>query len=134
MMVSNMTYSELVNFFHLQMGRVEMTWFRVMYLHAAIVGVLAFFAEASDSYLLQRVMVFAFYTVNLVIFHVSLQEGYAGLRQAHQDLLKFPQTDGQVEQWFRTRRYGFKTPARVTIMVITWALIGLLLFRNWLTG
>lgn len=126
--VSNLTYAELVSFFQLQMGRVEMTWFRVMYLHAAIVGVLAFFAEAQQYYMFQRGLAFAFYTVNLIIFHVSLQEGYQALKSAHRDLLRFPQGEGDVERWFRGLRYGYKTPVRISVMVITWLLIGGLLF------
>lgn len=126
--VSNLTYAELVSFFQTQMGRVEMTWFRVMYLHAAIVGVLAFFAEAREYYMFQRGLVFAFYTVNLLIFHVSLQEGYQALKSAHRDLMRFPQGEGDVERWFRGLRYGYKTPVRIMVMVSTWVLIGGLLF------
>lgn len=132
--ISNMTYAELVSFFHLQIGRVEMTWHRIMYLHAAIVGVLVFFGEADQSYLVQRFLVFGFYTVNLLIFYYSLSEGYQALREVHGDLKRFPSGDGNVELWFRNRRYGHKAPIRIAIMLVTWALIGSLLFQSWLLG
>lgn len=134
MKISNMTYAELVSFFHLQIGRVEMTWHRVMYLHAAIVGVLVFFGEADQSYLMQRCLVFGFYTVNLLIFYFSLREGYQALNEAHQDLKRFPGGDGNVEKWFRNRRYGHKSPIRIAVLSVTWALIGGLLFHGWIIG
>lgn len=132
--ISNMTYSELVSFFHLQIGRVEMTWHRVMYLHAAIVGVLVFFGESDQSYLMQRCLVFAFYTVNLLIFYFSLREGYQALNEVHQDLKHFPHGDGHVEIWFRKQRYGHKSYVRIAILLTTWVLIGSLLFSGWIVG
>lgn len=132
--VSNMTYTELIGFLHMQIGRVEMTWHRVIYLHAAIVGVLVFFGEANQSYLMQRWLVFCFYTVNLLIFYFSLREGYQALREVHTDLKRFPSGDGNVETWFRNRRYAHKSPIRVAVLAITWAMIGLLLFRGWIFG
>ena len=129
-----MTYAELVSFFHLQIGRVEMTWHRIMYLHAAIVGVLVFFGEADQSYLIQRYLVYGFYTVNLLIFYFSLREGYQALNEVHNDLRRFPAGDGNVEIWFRNRRYGHKSPIRIAILLVTWVLIGGLLFQGWLFG
>ena len=130
LIVSNMSYSEMVGFFHQQLGRVEMAWFRIMYLHAAIVGVLVFFGEADDFLLLQRLVVFGFFTVNLVIFHVALSEGYAGLDQAQKDLERFPASDGHVDQWFRSRKSLNKSKVRTMVMVTTWLLVGFLLFRS----
>lgn len=132
MKISNMTYAELVSFFHLQIGRVEMTWHRVMYLHAAIVGVLVFFGESDKSYFLQRGLVFGFYTVNLLIFYFSLREGYQALSNVHQDLKRFPAGDGNIETWFRNRNYGHKSAIRIVILFATWILIGSLLFSKWI--
>ena len=128
--VSNMSYSEMVGFYHQQMARVEMAWFRIMYLHAAIVGVLVFFSQADDFLTLQRGIVFAFYTVNLLIFHVALSEGYAGLAEAQKDLRRFPDNDGHVDRWLRSRTTLYKTGMRSVIVIITWLLVGFLLFRS----
>lgn len=130
--ISNMTYAELVSFFHLQIGRVEMTWHRVIYLHAAIVGVLVFFGQADQSYFMQRCLVFGFYTVNLLIFFFSLREGYQALHEVHADLKRFPAGDGNVETWFRNRQYRHKSPVRTAVLAITWLMIGLLLFHGWI--
>ncbi|MEM7074645.1 MAG: hypothetical protein AAF484_06135 [Pseudomonadota bacterium] len=128
MTVSNMTYSEMVAFYNVQLGRVEMVWFRIMYLHAAMVGVLVFFSEADAFLMLQRAVVFAFFTVNLVIFLAALSEGYAALKAAHDDLLRFPNDDGAVDTWFRSRQFGYRKTVRNLTLVVTWALIGFLLF------
>ena len=128
--VSNMSYSEMVSFYHMQLGRVEMAWFRIMYLHAAIVGVLVFFGEAEDFLALQRVLVFAFFTVNLLIFQYALTEGYQALENARKDLARFPENDGHVDRWFRTRNNRYKTPVRNAVVLITWLLVGFLLFRS----
>lgn len=126
--VSNMTYAEMVAFYHAQLGRVEMTWFRVMYLHAAMVGVLVFFGEAEDFFLLQRAVVFAFYTVNLLIFFFALREGYDGMKHAHRDLVLFPDAEGHVENWYRTHRLNYKMELRALALAIAWLLILFLMF------
>ena len=128
--VSNMSYSEMVAFYNTQLGRVEMAWFRIMYLHAAIVGVLVFFGEAEDFLALQRVLVFAFFTVNLLIFQYALSEGYQALEKAQKDLSRFPENDGHVDHWFRTRNTRYKTPIRNAVVLVTWALVGFLLFQS----
>ncbi len=130
--VSNLSYPDMVTFFHQQIGRIEMTWFRMMYLHAAMVGVLAFFAEAQELYLMQRVLVFAFYTANLLIFHISLREGYGALKQARLDLIQFPETEGNVDQWFRKRRHGMEASTWFSALFVTWLLIAFLLFKYWI--
>lgn len=132
--ISNMTYSEMVGFYHQQLARVELAWFRIMYLHAAIVGVLIFFGEAEDFLILQRFIVFGFFTVNLVIFHVALSEGYEGLSEAQKDLKRFPENDGHVDRWFRKRENLYKTGVRTAIMAVTWVLVGFLLFQSPLFG
>lgn len=132
--VSGMTFSELVSFYHLQVGRVETSWFRVMYLHAAMVGLLVFFGEADQFYTFQRVIVFAFYTVNLAIFAISLHEAYDGLRQALADLVAFPQTGGAVDAWFRQRTLAFRKVLRTLFLIAVWLLMAMLLFQSVLSG
>ena len=125
--VSNLGYAELVTFFHHQLGRVETTWFRVMYLHAAIVGVLIFFHQSDYPFVVARVVVFGFYTVNMLIFHVALRESYRGLNAVQADLRRFPETDGAVDAWFRSHGHDRKRVVRVLIMVASWALVAFLL-------
>ena len=132
--VSNMSYSEMIGFYNQQIARVELAWFRIMYLHAAIVGVLVFFGEAEDFLFLQRAIVFAFFTVNLVIFRVALSEGYSGLKEAQRDLKRFPESDGHVDHWFRARTNIYSPGVRTAIMMVTWAIIGFLLFRSLILG
>lgn len=128
--ISHMSFSELVTFYAVHVARVDMTWFRIMYLHAAVVGVLIFFAEAEIFYWLQRGLVFAFYTVNLLIFHLCLQESYKAMQAARDDLAQFDKTDGSVDTWFRSMMLGHKTASRVSVLAITWALVGWLLFKD----
>lgn len=125
--VSHLGYSELVTFFHHQVGRVETTWFRVMYLHAAIVGVLIFFHQSDYPFVIARVVVFGFYTVNMLIFHFALRESYGGLHAVHADLMRFPPTDGAVDRWFRSHRYDRKHGVRALVMLACWALVVFLL-------
>ena len=132
--VSGMTFSEMVSFYHLQVGRVETSWFRIMYLHAAMVGLLVFFGEADEFYIFQRVIVFGFYTVNLAIFAISLHEAYDGLHQALADLVTFPQTDGAVDAWFRRRTLAFRRTLRTLILIAVWLLMAVLLFQSILSG
>lgn len=132
--VSHLSYSEMIGVYHLLIGRVETSWFRIMYLHAAMIGALVFFYEADQVFLLPRTIVFAFYTANLVIFHVALREGYTGLRQVHEDLAQFPPSGGNLDAWMRTRSYVYRTPVRVAIMLTAWAVIAVLLFSNVLNG
>ena len=128
--VSHLSYAEMIGVYHQQISRVETVWFRIMYLHAAIVGALVFFHDASAYFLLPRAIVFAFYTANLLIFHVALMEGYAGLRMVHEDLARFPDSGGSFDGWMRTRSYAYKTPFRVAIMLTTWGVVAFLLFSR----
>lgn len=128
--VSNMSYVDMVGFYHQQISRVEMAWFRIMYLHAALVGVLIFFEQAEEFFVLQRVIVFGFYTVNLVIFFMALKDGYVGLTAAEKDLKLFPASNDNVDSWFRSRNTKRKTELRVLIMFITWSIVATLLFRT----
>ena len=126
--VSNMSYVDMVGFYHQQVSRVEMAWFRIMYLHAALVGVLIFFEQAEEFFVFQRVIVFGFYTVNLAIFFMAFKDGYVGLTAAEKDLKLFPGNNGNVDGWFRSRNTKRKTELRVLIMFITWSIVGILLF------
>lgn len=128
--VSHMTYSDIVGFYAAHVARIDMTWFRIMYLHAAVVGVLIFFAEAEIFYWLQRGLVFAFYTVNLFIFHLCLKESYQAMQAAREDLARFGKTDGSVDTWFRGLLLSHKSASRVAVLSITWALVGWLLFKD----
>ncbi len=128
--ISNMSYSEMLGFYNQQLGRVEMTWFRIMYLHAAIVGVLVFFGEADEFLLLQRFVVFGFFTANLLIFHVALSESYDGLRAALKDIECFPASGGHVDQWFHNHRNLYRTNVRTAVMLTTWGIVGFLLFQS----
>lgn len=132
--VSNMTYAELVQFYHTQLGRVEMTWFRIMYLHAAMVGVLVFFGQAMDFLVVQRAIVFAFYTVNLLIFFHALREGQIAMRNAHRDLVQFADTEGAVDQWFRTHDSAYRIYLRALALGMAWLLVLFLLFYSVIIG
>ncbi|MEO9514512.1 MAG: hypothetical protein ABJH45_03000 [Paracoccaceae bacterium] len=128
--VSNLTYNEVVQFYQLKLSRVEVTWFRIMYLHAALFAVLVFFYEAETFLTQQRILVLSIYTVNLLVFHVSLHDGYGALRSALADLKTFPETDGHIDQWFRKVNLSYKTSVRVCFMIISWLLVTFLLFGN----
>ena len=132
--ISNMTFSELLGFYHAKQSQIDMAWLRIMYLHAAMVGILVFFSEAPNFYLLQRVMVFAFFSINLLIFVRSLRDGYVAMEQARLDLTRFERDDGAVDQWIRGSTPAYNAVVRNLTLVATWSLIGFLLFRSLLVS
>lgn len=130
--VSHLTFSELTSVTMQLFGRLEVIWQRVVYIHAAMIGVMVFFSQAETGYTLARGVVYAFYSVNLLIAYFNLREIYAGLENARTDLAKFPpcDRDGAFAPWLMARNYAYKTTLRALVMAVAWALVGGLLFLD----
>lgn len=67
-------------------GRLDTLWQRLLYAHAAIVGVLVFFSTQADPFWVSRALVFVFYTINLAISVTAMLESYRGLQAGLADL------------------------------------------------
>ena len=111
-------------------GRLDTLWQRLLYAHAAIVGVMVFFSNQSDPYLVPRILVFLFYSVNLAISINAMRESYRGLQAALSDLRKLAPMDppSAFEQWLLSLDYNAHPRRRLALFGIIWLTIGYLLF------
>ena len=126
---SQMDFHELISL-NLQLnGRLDALWQRVLYSHAAIVGVMVFFGTSDTLYAVPRVLVFAFYTANLIMTVIAFNETLSGMRAAIADLkaLQGNETKTKVQEWIFTRNYDRHATVRAVILGITWLLLGYLL-------
>ena len=128
--VSNLTFSELCGLAMQLDARVEDIWQRVVYIQAAMIGVLVFFSQAEHVYLLARGLVFAFYSVNILMAYVNLSEIYRGLDGICRDLARFPACPegGAAQDWMAGRRFRHKRALRAAILAVAWVFVGVLLF------
>lgn len=130
--ISNLTFPELSGISLQLVGRLEVIWQRVVYIHAAMIGVMVFFSQAETGYTLARGIVYAFYSVNLLIAYFNLREIYTGLEAARSDMEKFPECseNGSLFGWMKSRNYAYKSGLRALILGIAWVLVGALLFLD----
>ena len=130
--ISNLTFPELTGISLQLVGRLEVIWQRVVYIHAAMIGVMVFFSQAETGYTLARGIVYAFYSVNLLIAYFNLREIYAGLEAARSDMAKFPEcpANGALFGWMKDRNYAYKSALRALILAVAWGLVGALLFLD----
>ena len=129
-----LSFQELINL-SLQLNtRLDALWLRVLYSHAAIVGVMVFFANSANPFLIPRFLVFGFYSVNTVITIVAFREVYRGLRAAVSDLREMSEHNQKthVQNWVFSRDYDNHSTFRVFVLVITWAILGyILIYPMW---
>lgn len=111
-------------------GKVDAEWQRVVNLHAALIGIMVFFAGQRDPYLAARLLVFVFYSFNVVVSFNNLKEVYAGLRQINQDLMLFPPPEigGHSLEWIRSRTYRHVVWLRSGLLALVWAVVAYLMF------
>ena len=126
---SRMTFHELI-LLNLQLnGRLDALWQRVLYSHAAIVGVMVFFGTSDELYAVPRILVFAFYTANLIMTLYAFNETLTGMRAAIADLKSLQQGSARtkIQEWVFTRNYDRHATVRMAILGTTWLLLGYLL-------
>ncbi|MEX0283146.1 MAG: hypothetical protein AB3N23_00895 [Paracoccaceae bacterium] len=117
-------------------SRLDTIWQRLIYAHAAIIGVMVFFSTADDAYLVPRVLVFLVYTVNLMVSLVSMREAYQGLQAGLADIRARDRTEGltHMETWLISLDYSGHQRRRNVVFVLVWVMIAYLLFARFLPG
>lgn len=117
-------------------GRLDTLWQRLLYAHAAIIGVMVFFSTAEDPFLVSRVLVFLFYSVNLLISVVAMMESYRGLQAGLADIRERSESEdiSHIEHWLLSLDYSAHPRRRVGVFGVVWLLIGYLLFARFIHG
>lgn len=104
-------------------SRIDMLWQRVIYSHAAMVGVMVFFASSAHPFVVPRLLVVFFYSMNALITFVAFRDAYDGLRAAAEDMRVFPDADSHVHRWVRAQNYRSHARRRAMILAALWAII-----------
>ena len=128
---SHLSYNELIGLALSFNARVDTLWQRTLYAHAAIVGVMVFFATADDPFLVPRLLVLFFYTLNLGITVAAFFESYSGLRAVTEDLKQFPEakSTSNTQAWVFSQSYHMHAHRRLWLLGVVWlVLVYLLLF------
>ncbi len=135
-LVSHLKANELVALAMQLRGRTDGEWQRAVNLHGALIAVMIFFANQSDPFLTARVMVYIFYTYNVIMLLRGLTEAYAGLRDVTSDLLLLPEPErgGHSLHWLTARRYRREAPIQCSLLIAVWVVIGYLLIGSLLLG
>ena len=131
------TTAETRELFHVCMvlqGRIDSIWERLVYTHAAIATVMAFLSENFNpdaSYYVTRSVVFAFYTVNLLIALAAMWESYRGLQAGLADLRVAHVGEGlsHMDRWMLKLDYRSHPWRRVAMLGVVWLVLGYLLFE-----
>lgn len=134
--VSHMKPSELVSLAMQLRGRADGEWQRAVNLHAALIAVMIFFAGQSDPFVTARLIVFAFYTYNVIVLLRGLIEAYAGLRAVTDDLLllRAPDLGGHSLRWLTARRYHGDARFQGALLALVWMVTGYLMLSSILLG
>lgn len=124
-----LSFQELVTLSLQLNSRLDMLWHRVLYSHAAIVGVMVFFASRAELFAVQRHLVFGFYTINTIITVIAFREVYVGLLAAIEDLkaLSGSAQMTNVQRWIFSRNYTRHSIFRATVMGLAWLILGYIL-------
>lgn len=124
-----LSFNELVNLALQLNNRLDALWQRVLYAHAAIVGVMVFFGTQSNLFMLPRTLVFGFYSVNTVITIIAFRDTFSGLTAAIHDLREIHggESVSNVENWIFLRDYKRNARLRTLVLLAVWAVLGYLL-------
>ncbi|MEM8730652.1 MAG: hypothetical protein AAGF79_12105 [Pseudomonadota bacterium] len=114
-------------------GRIDSIWERLVYTHAAIATVMAFLSEnftPEEDYLVTRLVVFAFYTVNLAIAMAAMWESYRGLQAGLADLrvAHGEEEFSHMDRWMLKLDYRTHPWRRLVLLASVWLVVGYLLF------
>ena len=126
---SAMNFSELMMLTLKFNDRLDTLWQRVIYTHAALVGVMVFFARSQELFVVQRMLVFFLYSVSSLITYVSIRDTFHGYRSALQDLAALDQEDAtsNVQNWIKTKNVGSQTRRYGLVLAFAWAVLGYIL-------
>ena len=124
------SFHELIGLTMQLNGRIDALWQRVVYSHAAIVGVMVFFSSSSDPFVIARVLVMLFYTMNSIVTYVAFRDTFKGLCAAVEDLRASGQAHGQVFAWIEGQNFRLHSFRRAAILVVLWLIIAYLLLGN----
>lgn len=134
--ISHLKPPELVLLAMQLRGRADSEWQRAVNLHAALIAVMIFFAGQTDPFVTARLIVFAFYTYNVIMLLRALIEAYAGLRAVTNDLLLLPPPalGGHSLRWLTKRRYFGDARVQGALLAVVWTVTGYLLLSSILLG
>ncbi len=123
--VSHLTFHEMLGFGMQLRNKVEIEWQRVVNVHAALIGVMIFFAGQTEPYTAARIVVFVFYSFNVLVSFSNLRESYNGLRHVSRDMMLFspPSAGGDSIGWIRARTYRHDHWMRSGLLAIVWAVV-----------
>lgn len=123
--VSHMTFTELVTFATALGNKIDTLWHRIIYIHVGMIAVVIFLTNSSGEHVVARLAVFCFYSFNVVITFVNLNEAYSGLSAAISDIqrVKKHASDGAVETWLKARSYTNNVTLRAVVLFVFWLAI-----------
>ena len=116
--------------------KADNDWYRVIYLHAALIGVMVFFAGQRSDFVVARLVVFAFYSFNVAVSFGALRDSHDGLRHATADLRSFPPHQGGagVQGWLGARDYARALRLQLMVLGAAWLLVAYLLLSAMVMG
>lgn len=125
----HVSFSDLMGLVLTFNSRLDALWQRVLYAHAAIVGVMVFFGTSDHMFAVPRMLVFFFYTLNTMITVFAFLETYSGLRATIADLKNYPKSasSGNLQNWILNRHYSSHATRRVCALITIWLVLGYLL-------
>jgi hypothetical protein len=134
--VSHLKPSELVSLAMQLRAHADGEWQRAVNLHAALIAVMIFFAGQSDPFVTARLIVFAFYTYNVIMLLRALIEARAGLSAVTDDLmlLPAPARGGHSLRWLTARRPSGDPRFQIGLLAVVWTVIGYLMLSSILLG
>jgi hypothetical protein len=134
--ISHLKAPELISFAMQMRGRVDGEWQRVVGIHIALIAVMVFFANQPEPFMTARVIVYVFYTYNVVMLLRALRDAYAGLRDATRDLTLLPPAaqGGHSIAWLTRRKFEREVEIQSALMVVVWLVVGYLLIGGLLLG
>ena len=134
--ISHLKPNELVTLAMQLRARADGEWQRAVNLHAALIGVMIFFAGQDDPFVTARLIVFAFYTYNIIILLRALTEAFSGLRAVTEDLmlLPAPALGGNSLRWLTAKHYHRNVRVQVALLAVVWTVTGYLMLGSILFG
>jgi hypothetical protein len=134
--VSHLKFGEAIGVLMQLRAKVEAEWHRIVYIHAALIGVMIFFAGQANPFVTARLVVFTIYSFNVEVVWFSLFEAYDGMRRVTQDLLLFPKPErgGHTVVWLRGRTYRHDAWTRAGLLGVVWAVVGYLMILPLIFG
>lgn len=125
--IQPLSFSELLSLAMQLNARIDMLWQRVIYSHAAMVGVMVFFSSSDHVFVVPRLLVVFFYTMNALVTFLAFRDAYRGLRAAVADLAAFPNASGHVYSWVNAQNFDLHALRRAAILTVLWIIIAYLI-------